>query len=61
MSDGINIFLRQVQINKGFPFEVKIQDRLRLKKWSGHLPGTENPAHIKNYRKIPREELYGEH
>ncbi|MCL2557374.1 MAG: type II toxin-antitoxin system RelB/DinJ family antitoxin [Treponema sp.] len=24
MSDGINIFLRQVQIHKGFPFEVRL-------------------------------------
>ena len=58
MSDGINIFLRQVQMKQGFPFEVKTQNRSRLKKWTGHLPCMENPAHIKNYRKIPREELY---
>jgi len=24
MSDGINIFLRQVQIHQGFPFEVRL-------------------------------------
>ena len=66
MSDGINIFLRQVQMNRGFPFEVnevnevKIQDRSRLKKWTGILPDMENPVHIKNYQKISREELYAE-
>jgi addiction module RelB/DinJ family antitoxin len=25
MSDGINIFLRQVQIHQGFPFEVRLR------------------------------------
>ena len=61
MADGINIFLRQVQMNNGFPVELKMQDYLHLKKWAGLLPGMENPAHIKNYRKISREELYARH
>jgi len=26
LSDGINIFLRQVNLNSGFPFEVKLPD-----------------------------------
>ena len=58
MSDGINIFLRQVQLNKGFPFEVTMRDSSCLKQWTGRLPCMENPVHIKNYQKIPREELY---
>jgi DNA-damage-inducible protein J len=28
MSDGINIFLRQVQIHQGFPFEVRLNQHL---------------------------------
>jgi DNA-damage-inducible protein J len=27
MSDGINIFLRQVQIHQGFPFEVRLNQQ----------------------------------
>ena len=28
MSDGINIFLRQVNMHSGFPFELKLQDSI---------------------------------
>jgi len=38
-----------------FPTEMEIEEE---KVWKGLTPGMENPLHIENFRKIPREELY---
>jgi DNA-damage-inducible protein J len=45
MSDGINIFLRQVQIHQGFPFEVRLHQPSVAE--SGGQTAQERLAYIK--------------
>jgi addiction module RelB/DinJ family antitoxin len=53
LSDGINIFLRQVQIHQGLPFEVKLDagEKQGAKIWRGRLSGVDNPKKVKKAKK----------
>jgi DNA-damage-inducible protein J len=49
MSDGINIFLRQVQIHQGFPFEVRLNRQPSVAE-NGGQSVEERLAHIRSLR-----------
>jgi addiction module RelB/DinJ family antitoxin len=63
MSDGINIFLRQVQLHQGFPFDVKLKDgeKQEAKKWNGLLPDMDHPKRVKDFKIYTRDEIHDRH